>query len=252
MEKNLKRFTNIGFEDFRKLAKDKTLSKYERIGFPDSYREGKEEQIFQDVLKKLPVLGESGKTVLDLGPGCSDLPALLIQHCAKHGHKLLLVDSQEMLDHLSLPQGADAELFAGFFPACDKLLDVYAKKVDAIICYSVLHYAFVDTSVFHFLDVALQLLAPGGALLLGDIPNVSKRKRFFASAAGIKFHQQFMKTTDAPEVNFNQIESGQIDDSVVLGLMQRARLQGFDAYVVPQDPALPMANRREDILVVAP
>jgi hypothetical protein len=39
---------------------------------------------------------------------------------------------------------------------------------------------------------------------------------------------------------------------VVFALLQRARLAGFDAYVLPQDPALPMANRREDVLIIRP
>ena len=43
-----------------------------------------------------------------------------------------------------------------------------------------------------------------------------------------------------------------IDDAVVFALLQRSRLAGFDAYVVPQDSALPMANRREDILIIRP
>jgi hypothetical protein len=32
----------------------------------------------------------------------------------------------------------------------------------------------------------------------------------------------------------------------------RARNQGFDAYIRAQAPDLPMANRREDILVIRP
>ena len=89
-------------------------------------------------------------------------------------------------------------------------------------------------------------------MLIGDIPNVSKRKRFFASDTGIKFHQAFMNTDDLPIVRFNQIEHDQIDDAVVMALLQRARAQGFDAYILPQGPSLPMSNRREDILIIRP
>jgi len=102
------------------------------------------------------------------------------------------------------------------------------------------------------LDASLALLAPGGQFLIGDIPNISKRKRFFSSETGRRFHQSFMNTTDIPEVIFNQIEHDQIDDAVVMALLQRARAQGFDAYVLPQPSTLPMANRREDILIVRP
>jgi hypothetical protein len=105
---------------------------------------------------------------------------------------------------------------------------------------------------YRFLDSLLALLAPGGQLLIGDVPNISKRKRFFASDNGIRFHQEFMKTTEEPAVQFNCIETDQIDDAVVMSLIERARGAGFDAYVVPQASPLPMANRREDILIVRP
>jgi hypothetical protein len=43
-----------------------------------------------------------------------------------------------------------------------------------------------------------------------------------------------------------------IDDGVILGIVDRMRRRGFDAYVVPQSESLPLANRREDILIVRP
>jgi hypothetical protein len=61
-----------------------------------------------------------------------------------------------------------------------------------------------------------------------------------------------MKTIEQPDVVYNKIEHDLIDDAVVFALLQRARAQGFDAYVVPQTPDLPMANRREDILITRP
>ncbi len=250
MSDSANRFANLGFEDFRKLAKDETLSKYERIGFPDAYRSGKEESIFQDILNKLTLLEETGKTILDIGPGCSDLPNMLIQHCESRQHSLILVDSPEMLEQL--PDSPGIEKVAAFFPDCPQLVKERSGAVDVILCYSVLHYVFVDTSIFRFLDTSLSLLAPGGQMLIGDIPNVSKRKRFFASDAGVRFHQEFMHTADFPEVRFNQIEQAQIDDAVVMAVLQRARQQGFDAYVLPQASNLPMSNRREDILIVRP
>lgn len=250
MSDSANRFANLGFEDFRRLAKDETLSKYERIGFPDAYRNGKEESIFQDILSKLTLLEETEKTILDIGPGCSDLPRILIKHCESRRHSLILVDSPEMLEQL--PDSPGVEKVAAFFPDCPQLAEECSGAVDVILCYSVLHYVFVDTSIFRFLDTSLSLLAPGGQMLIGDIPNISKRKRFFASDTGVKFHQEFMHTSDAPEVRFNQIEHAQIDDAVVMAVLQRARQQGFDAYVLPQSPNLPMANRREDILIVRP
>ena len=89
-------------------------------------------------------------------------------------------------------------------------------------------------------------------MLIGDIPNISKRKRFFSSASGIRYHQDFMKTDSKPEVNYCAIEGDKIDDAVILGVIMRARSQGCDAYWLPQSSSLPMANRREDILITKP
>lgn len=244
------RFEHIGFDDFRRFAQDGSMSKYERIGFPDSYREGYEAAIFADIRAKLTKLDQDGCRVVDIGPGCSDLPKMLIDLCAAKGHRLTLIDSQEMLNLLD--DAPFIEKLGAMYPQCPDWIAGQAGTVDAILCYSMLHYVFVDVSFFRFLDASLSLLAPGGQMLIGDIPNVSKRKRFFASETGVRFHKDYMKTDEAPVVEFNKVEFDQIDDAVVMSLVQRARAQGFDAYVVPQNPALPMANRREDILIVRP
>ncbi|CAG4906782.1 methyltransferase domain-containing protein [Paraburkholderia saeva] len=246
----LNRFANIGFEDFRRLAVDESLSDYERIGFPDSYREGYEASIFVDILSKLTNLSSEGARVLDIGPGCSELPRLLIEQCRQKSHSLLLVDSAEMLNRL--PDEPFITKEPARYPDCVDLIEQNQGKVDAIVCYSVIQYVISDASLFGFFDTALSLLAPTGQMLIGDVPNLSKRKRFFASETGIAFHKEFTNTEDAPEVVFNCLESGQIDDAIVFALLQRARTAGFNSYVMPQHSSLPMANRREDILIVRP
>jgi hypothetical protein len=124
--------------------------------------------------------------------------------------------------------------------------------VDVALAYSVLHYVFAEGDAWGFLDRSLELLAHGGQMLIGDIPNVSKRKRFFASPAGVEFHRRFTGRDEAPEVVWDRPEPAKIDDAVVLSLLQRARGAGCDAYVLPQAAGLPMANRREDVLIVKP
>ncbi|MCY7353812.1 MAG: class I SAM-dependent methyltransferase [Lysobacter sp.] len=249
-KEDLTRFATLGFEDFRRLASDKSLSAYEKIGFPDSYREGKEPEIFADILRKLPRLDREGAVVLDVGPGCSDVPKMLIRHAGERRQELHLVDSAEMLDQLDDAPGVSKT--AAFFPDCPELLERLAGRVDAVIVYSVLHYIFVDTNLWRFLDTTLRLLAPGGSLLLGDIPNVSMRKRFFASDTGKRFHREFTGHDEDPEIQYNQIEPNCIDDAVIFAILQRARSAGFNAYVMAQPAHLPLANRREDIVITRP
>jgi hypothetical protein len=160
------------------------------------------------------------------------------------------VDSQEMLSHL--PDCKHICKYAALYPKCPELFDEYTGRVHAILVYSVLQYVFAEGNVFDFLDRSLGLLAPGGAMLLGDLPNVSKRKRFVSSEAGAACHRQFTGRDELPEVHFNRLESAKIDDAVVVGLLLRCRAAGFDAYILPQGPQLPMATRREDLLIVRP
>lgn len=248
---NLDKFQNLDFAAFKELAKDETLSPHEKIGFPDAYRAGKEIIIFDDLKTKVSNLEKSGQTIIDIGAGCGALAFLLIEQCLKNGNTLVLIDSEDMLAHL--PDEENLVKIAAYYPNdCRDFLEEYKGRADVVISYSVLHYVFDEGNLFKFLDATLGLLAVGGECLLGDVPNISKRKRFFASPTGVKFHQDFMNTTAAPEVEFNRIESGQIDDAVLMSLMFRARNAGFDAYVLPQSDDLPMANRREDVFIKNP
>lgn len=246
------RFATLDYEGFRRLAKEPGLTPNERIGFPDSYRAGKDEAIWADIVRKVPTIeAKRGLKLLDVGPGCAKLPRLLAETARHQGHSVVFVDSAEMLEQLTdLPE---VEKVAGFFPGeLGDFIDAHRNRFDVIVSYSVMHYAFVDTSIFDFVDACLQLLAPGGWLMLGDLPNASMRKRFFASEAGKAFHKQFMKTDEDPSVQFNVIERGILDDSVVLALLMRGRAAGFDAWVLPQGADLPMGNRREDLLIHRP
>lgn len=246
--KDYEKFKSLDFERFKKMAQDSSLSRYEKIGFPNSYRAGFEEKIFADIRNKLTNLNKSNQIIVDIGPGCSELPFMLIDLCRQKNHSLILIDSKEVLNHL--PDEKFITKVPGRYPQeCEKLLTNYFQKADAILTYSVFHYIFTEGNIFEFVDKSLTLLADRGEMLIGDIPNISKRKRFFSSAAGIKHHQEYTGTTDLPEVKFNTIDAEQIDDAVLLSLMSRYRNAGFDAYTLPQADDLPMANRREDLLI---
>jgi hypothetical protein len=244
------RFGGLTFDDFRALAQDDGLSEHERVGFPDAYRAGAEAAILADIRAKLPALDERARTVLDIGPGCAGLPRLLRDLCRERDHHLVFVDSAEMLDHHE--DGPDLRKVPARFPDCEPLLAELAGAVDAIVVYSVLQYALTDASPFDFVDAALGLLAPGGRLLIADLPNATMRKRFLASDAGRAHHRAHIDPDGESVVTFNRLERGELDDALTLALVARARAAGFHAWIVPQPPQLPMANRREDLVIHRP
>jgi hypothetical protein len=242
----------LDYEGFRRLAADPRLSPQEKIGFPDAYREGFEAKILADILGKLPALAQAeGLNLVDVGPGCAGLPRMLIELCRERRHRIVLVDSPEMLDQLPDVDGVTVKR-PGMFPrnAAD-VADALSGQADAVLCYSVLHYIYVDCNLFDFIDATVGLLAPGGRALIGDIPNHSKRRRFFATERGQRFHREFSGSAE-PYLVPPGPAPGKIDDAVLTGLIQRAQAAGFDAYLTPQAADLPMANRRDDLLIVSP
>lgn len=240
----------LTFDDFRTRAADDAKSQNEKIGFPDSYRAGSEEAIFADIVAKLPALAESGKVVVDIGCGCGPLAQLMMSHCAKYNHRLIMVDSAEMLGLLSPPSGT--ELRAQRFPQDTSFLKEFGGAVDAALLYSVIQHEFISGDLWSMFDAVCMLLSGGGRALLGDIPNRSMRTRLFSSETGRAFHRAFTGSDSEPPIPPYGLTPGEMDDAVVLSLLTRARNQGIHGYVLPQPDELPFFNRREDILLHRP
>ncbi len=248
MEKNKIDLANkkMTFETFKELASNEELSKYEKIGFPDNYRDGFENYIFENIKNTLH-LDRKNICVFDIGCGCSELPTLIIENAEKNNQHLVMIDSDEMLKYL--PESKVVTKMPFKFP--DEFeLSKYENKVDSIILYSVLQHIILDMNPFHFIDKAVSLLKDGGRFLIADIPNISKRNRFFASDTGIKFHQNFTQTKTNPEYEFNTLIEDKVDDSLIFSILTRYRNAGFETYLLEQPSNLPMSNRREDILII--
>lgn len=241
----------LDYEKFRQLARNPNLSEEEKIAFPPELRRGYEDGIFADILRKLPALESERRSVVDIGSGVGGLTTRLIAQCRRQAHRLVLVDSEEML--ALTPESPEVIKVPGMYPSnAEAVRQAAGGSADAVLCYSVLHYVFVDTNPFAFLDSIMGILNDGGAALVGDIPNASKRRRFFSSATGVAFHKQNRNTDAPPLVSHFDIQHENIDDAVMSGLVTRAQAAGFDAYVLPQAADLPMANRRDDLLIRKP
>jgi 2-polyprenyl-3-methyl-5-hydroxy-6-metoxy-1,4-benzoquinol methylase len=244
-------FKDLSYEKFKELAKNKDLDGIEKVGFPVEYRQSKEKFLLEDIINKLSIEGSENKVILDIGCGCSNLTLMFIEYCRINKHRLILIDSEEMLNNL--PDYDFITKIQGYYPkAFEQFIEDHREKIDCIITYSVIQYIFNEGSIFDFVDKSISLLKEPGVMLIGDIPNISKRKRFFSSKQGIEYHKNFTGKNENPVVKINSIELNNMDDSVILSIILRCRLAGFDAYILPQDIKLPMANRREDILIIKP
>lgn len=232
------------------------MSDSERVGFPPSYREGREQHIYEDIASKLTNLHLDNQLFMEIGCGYSRLTAHFISQLKARGTRMVFSDSEEML--ALFPEDPALHLVPGRFPANWSQLSRWEGAANAVLCYSVLQMVAQAGGVTEFVDHLGLLLADGGQLLIGDIPNASKRARYFASAAGRQFHRDYVAAqglnVDPEEVpaEFLNPPPGSLDDTFVLSLVARFRNRGFDAHVLPQSPHLPFFNRREDLLVVKP
>jgi 2-polyprenyl-3-methyl-5-hydroxy-6-metoxy-1,4-benzoquinol methylase len=251
---------NLLFQDFKDRACNQQLSKYEKIGFPDSYREHKEQLIYDDLKLKLN-LTRPNLNILDIGSGCSDLPLIIAKQALSFNQQVTFNDSSEMLENLKQELTAAEDLtsckvnfLAGKFEELD--FKTIKKDFDVVIAYSVMHHVIIKDSVFNFIDCALDLLVSGGYLLLGDLKNCTKRNRFFSSDSGRVYHQNYLKSRQLPkdtplpaQLDFEDSRH-HLDDALIMAIMQRYRQFGFETYLLPQsNSSLPFYGRREDLLI---
>lgn len=172
---------------------------------------------------------------------------MMIDRTGQDGHQLYLVDSEEMLSNMS--DYSHVIKMPCEFPKCTELMEM-RKSFDAIIIYSVLHHIVEHGNYIIFLDSAIDLLKVGGRLLIGDIPNYTKKQRFLTSDFGIIFHKEWSGNDELPETTHNTLVKNIIDDSIIYQILARYRNMGCDTYLLPQKEGLPLNHTREDILIV--
>jgi hypothetical protein len=248
---NKSHYDSLTYESMRQLALDDSVGDSERVGFPSAYREGREECIVEDIAGKLTNMEREGQTFIEVGSGYSQLTQQIISRLSRKNTRMIFSDSEEMLS--LIPRHPLIDLVPGPFPANWNEMSRWEGSADMVLCYSVTQMVCKAGNVLEFADRLAMLLRSGGQLLIGDLPNDSKRARFFSSEEGRRFHREFAARHhlqgEMPR-SFLHPEPGSLDDAFVISFLTRFRSQGYEAYVMPQHPNLPFANRREDILIV--
>jgi SAM-dependent methyltransferase len=132
-------------------------------------------------------------------------------------------------------------------------------KFDRILIYSVLQYLGGRDTARQFIDAAVEVLADGGLLLIGDLPNRDAVRRFSESAFGQQFTSSWRRQVAECESSDVRVlheifaraarTEPFIDDDFILTLVADYRRAGLDAYTLPQPLGLPFCHTREDLLV---
>lgn len=206
-----------------------------------------------DVIAKLSP--RPNETLLDIGCNIG----LILDHLAPRFGACVGQDHPELLEkYKRRGHPTNVTLFPGYWPNAQP-----EGMFDCILAYSVVQLMPDRDAASAFIDACLRKLAPGGRLLVGDIPNRDAQRRFLSSGRGRSIAEAYdaVRQRDRSEnpteyrvrdeINARTaMPAGYIDDSWILGLMGDARAHGLEVYLLPQKPELPFAGSREDLLFV--
>jgi SAM-dependent methyltransferase len=256
MDKRLKQARSL----FSSIAKEGS-SAAERVGRPKG-AESAEELMWCDILGKLTV--PDGSSIIDIGVGNGLIARKWLELARTIAVDLALADFPEVIDAL-VADAADAFASAlrvsvarGEFPHFFEP-NILARRFDRVVAYGVINCTDDPAS---FIDAAVRLLNPAGRLLVGDLPNISKKGRFLASPSGRLFdaHYKGVPADSLPVFGTHHEFVADLDrggatwitDKFLLEVVLRYRDQGYDVYILEQPRGLPFCETREDLLICAP
>ncbi len=210
----------------------------QRVGRPERAF-GVETLIIQEI-DRIASLG-SRRSILDIGCGCGIIAKELVEIAHNNSIQLTLMDIEPVLDTLRrdipIEQLNSYTGIAGNFP--NDYLD-NSSRYDLIIAYSVLHYI---SSPLDFIEKCVSLLSRDGILIVGDIPNLDKLKRFrIINGEDFRSPNLFRRY-----LGKNSIDG--ITEKRLFKIVKALRRKGIEAYLYPQNINLPHSGSREDLVI---
>jgi SAM-dependent methyltransferase len=239
--------SRISYENYGELAS--RLENTTLIAGRYGVQKDAERRIAADVYHKLKL--EPQDSLLEVGCNVGNLLvplSFLVGRCVGIDHPACLAKLR------TRHPGENLDLIEGNFLDL-QLSDKYSK----ILSYSVLH-CIGQSELFPFIDKAVNLLAPGGRALFGDLPNASLKARFLDSHAGKEFEKNWralleqsnnQASAPAPELEPDP-DTASFDDARLMEIVLRYRNLGFHVYLLPQPCDLPFGNTREDLVIIRP
>ncbi len=199
--------------------------------------------ICQDIVQKLELT--RSHRLLDIGCGAGFLSVELKPLCGTY----LAVDGYKVLKRLSGKIGLE-----GLVAAQGQYLPFRDDSVDRILIYSVLHY-FPDLSaVLHLVRECLRVAKPGAKILIGDIPNESKKKRFLKTGFGKRVAQEYMSIrASQPDLGIRceVTKCVKLTDETLCRIKEVVVNQGSTASLLDQPEGLPFCFTRQDLSIRA-
>ena len=202
--------------------------------------------IVPDVVKKL--LLKPTDSLLDIGCNCGQLTIPMSFLCKK----VVGVDGGVISRLRERITGID-NIFTIEGDFREVQID---EKFDCILIYSVLVYMDSYEDKLKFILKAADLLKPGGRLLVGDVINVSTKKRFENSedfnivGKEYKKYKNEMNEEDEKKSNAHgPLLENILDDEMLMRLLLDIRRAGYESFILPQDKDMPFGYTRQDILV---
>lgn len=240
--------SSTSFDNYSQLARQHDAGNIEVAG-RYRFQSSAERRIINDVAGKLAINSDDSLLEIGCGPGNILLP-LSYQVARSAG-----IDNDAALGRLAARCGTPMhiETYPGDFLSMELPEPLFSK----VLIYSVLQYVDSLASAIRFLRRALSLLCPGGRLMLGDLPNPDKKRRFTESQAGMLASQEWSALVSnagshplsgLPQDNRLLV----VNDDLLLSLLKYGRTEGYESYLLPQPTDLPFGHTRDDLIFVAP
>ena len=139
-----------------------------------AFQAAEEAQIAADIKDKLLLTPTVRLFEIGCGPGNLLIPlSFLVAACVGMDHPDVIAAAKARF------HDDRVRFVGGRFPD-----DMPEGRFDRVLAYSVVQYLKDFDATIGFVDAALSLLDEGGRLLIGDIPNADKKRRFLESERG--------------------------------------------------------------------
>ena len=211
------------------------------------FQRNEEKKILPEIIKNLN-LNKNDK-LIDIGCGSGSIT----MHISKKVNTVTAVDFPKILDALKARSKKKKIKNINYISGNFVNLKIQ-KKFNKILVYSVIHYMRDLNQLKILIRKMLKITLPNGKILLGEVPNISKKKRFLNSKIGKKIDQSFK--VDVERLNKKYPKSMNlnnkfisIDDKDLSSIIFYCNKLGADAYILPIENGLPFCNTRVNILI---